>query len=430
MDEFWPVDALLQFNEEEGLAQLSHLPEVKVREVLSRLSEATGDHASDRRTEIPVALFQELRKWLPPGTGRTWVLLGLRPKRAQCEELSVFEVLGNITSRYLGAANDPSLPKNRTWTQRHGWRVDPLRLVVSERIEEVFGKKLSRALDAVGARLWGDFGIDLPRVVQATSPTMSLDTYAWWMRDNCLGSGEVLLGMELVQAPQKFLSKVQGLDTIHPANQLPAKWVDPEVRRRKLPDRFPVFSPQQVIASHLWQLCSSFPENLLSHRSLNNRLKDLNQSSLLAEMERAGLRTSHLLEVLKLLLREGVPVRDIGGLVVALLSRFSKTETPEEQAERVRPTLLPSLIGARGQQTLTVLRPEPEVLQTAAEKDLLKTASALEALLDPYDKPPAALLSPPEFRPHLGAAIRRTRFKKVWVLKPSEIPDWVEVDEF
>jgi flagellar biosynthesis protein FlhA len=125
--------------------------------------------------------------------------------------------------------------------------------------------------------------------------------------------------------------------------------------------------------------------DLLGRQELQKLLERLKEThaKLVEDMNTDNLSIGLLLRVMKNLLKEGIPVRDLPTILESLLDSGSKTRDTDLLTERVREALAPTITQAFSQEgKLRVLVLDPE-LDEALARSLIKTEEGVQITLDP-----------------------------------------------
>ncbi len=95
------------------------------------------------------------------------------------------------------------------------------------------------------------------------------------------------------------------------------------------------------------------------------------------------LSVAQVLRVLKNLLREGIPIRDLPSILESLADHAGRTKDTELLTEAVRENMAPTITSALSQDgKLKVLVLDPELDETLA-KSLIKTDDGVQITMDP-----------------------------------------------
>jgi len=137
------------------------------------------------------------------------------------------------------------------------------------------------------------------------------------------------------------LDKIQGIPTTEPSFGLPATWIAETQKSQAELLGCTVVSPLSVLSTHLAEVVRSFGPDLLDRQMVREMLDQLKSKAPAAVEgvvpELLGL--GEIQEVLRNLLNERVPIRDLGGILEVLANNAPATRDPDILSEAVRQTM-------------------------------------------------------------------------------------------
>jgi flagellar biosynthesis protein FlhA len=225
---------------------------------------------------------------------------------------------------------------------------------------------------------------------------------------------------------------------------LPAWWIASEARERATAAGYTVVDPTTALSTHLSEVIRGYLPDLLGRQQTREMVDRIAQVSpkLVEELVPKVVSVGEVQRVLRQLLRERVPIRDLTTILEAIGDAAAVTKDPDAMVESVRGALaraicrvyqndrgdLPAISLAPGLEERllqsivrtdqgTVLAIEPAEAQSLATR----IARALEtAVAQPV------LLCTPALRPHLWRLFSRV-LPQVGVLSHNEVPTHVRV---
>jgi flagellar biosynthesis protein FlhA len=231
-------------------------------------------------------------------------------------------------------------------------------------------------------------------------------------------SGEIDPGSFLAMDGGGATGKLRGKETVDPAFGLPAWWISEAQRDEAELAGFTVIDPTSVLVTHLSEVLRSSFHEILSRDDVKDLVENARKSSPAVVEELVPDRMSYgeIQRVLRNLLYEHVPIRNMPLILESLADNISKTKDPEALSELVRQRLGRVLcdLYADRDGTLHAVTLEPEIEA--------RLAAAVGGLKDPEAKPvnPAYLQQLVEkLGESLGAAARGG--KDVVVLARSNV---------
>jgi flagellar biosynthesis protein FlhA len=131
---------------------------------------------------------------------------------------------------------------------------------------------------------------------------------------------------------------VEGLATREPSRGLPAVWIEPSLRSRAESLGYQIVEPVAVLVGHLSDVVRAHGDELLTRDATKHLVDELRKSSpaVVDELIPGQLKLSEVQQVLQLLLREQVSIRQLGQILEALGEHAHEGKDPVALAETVR----------------------------------------------------------------------------------------------
>ena len=248
--------------------------------------------------------------------------------------------------------------------------------------------------------------------------------------------------------PSRFEAKaIQGDPAIDPASGKKALWIDPSDRSVAESQGYRVLDCGQVIASHLHVVANKYAAELLSRDMTKQLIDQLRKthSATVDELIPTLMRLSEVQQVLKNLLREGVPIRPLHLVLETIGDHVTQIKDIDELTEKVRQrlarTLCQRLSDHRGRIRAMTLDPWIEDAFSSAEQSGRKVQASLAPsmfrslveqlkhytnLLEDQARP-AVLLVNPQIRPLVRQTLSDV-LPRLHILSTSEISGGVQVE--
>jgi flagellar biosynthesis protein FlhA len=230
-----------------------------------------------------------------------------------------------------------------------------------------------------------DMGFVVPPIHIRDNLQLRQGEYAIVVKGVRIAGGELFVDSMLAIDPGTTSGKIEGIDTVEPAYGLPARWITEDKREKAQLMGYTVVDNSTTIATHLSEVIKQHAHDLLGRQELQKLLERLKEThaKLVEDMNTDNLSIGLLLRVMKNLLREGIPVRDLPTILESLLDSGAKTRDTDLLTERVREALAPTITQAFSQEgKLRVLVLDPE-LDEALARSLIKTEEGVQITLDP-----------------------------------------------
>ncbi|MGB0957820.1 MAG: FHIPEP family type III secretion protein, partial [Litorivicinus sp.] len=321
-----------------------------------------------------------------------------------------------------------------------GYRLIPL-------VDRGQGGQLLARVKGVRKKLSQDLGFLLPSVHIRDNLELNPTAYRITLNGVTVGEADIQPDMEMAINPGQAFGQLDGQPCKDPAFGLDAVWINSSRRDQAQSLGYTVVDAATVVATHLNQILTENAHELLSHDDVNQLLDKLRDiSPKLAEtLVPESLNLNQLLQVLKALLKEEVPIRDFRGIAEALAEAASRSGDVVTLTAAARQALARVIVDSinGGEKELRVVALDPELeqmllksvqqsqqnggaadeavmepqLAERLQRSLISAAEALEA----EGRAPVLLVSAP-IRPLLA---RFTRFgsRQMHVLAYQEVPE-------
>ena len=229
-------------------------------------------------------------------------------------------------------------------------------------------------------------GVVLPPVRIKDNVRLEPGAYRVLIGGQEVARGTVEPGSFLAMDGGAAAGKLQGRQTVDPAFGLPAWWIDEARRDEAELLGYTVIDPTSVLITHLSEVVRGALHELLSRDDVKELVEGARKGSpaVVEELIPAKMGYGEVQQVLRNLLREGVPIRNMPAILEALADHVGRTRDPEALSELVRQRLGRVLCEMHADRSGTL---HAVTLEPAIESRL---ASAVGAGTDPE----AGLVSP------------------------------------
>jgi flagellar biosynthesis protein FlhA len=400
--------------------------------------------------EVATQLFARSR----PLAVAAGVLVGLAliPGLPKLSFLFVAAVLGGaaLANRSDGAAADappPDLPPPDTAEPIVS--VDPLGIEVGYAlvtvVDEKQGGTLLNRLRSIRKQIAAETGLVAPPVHVADNLQLGPRTYVILVKGVEVARGELFTDRLLAINPGTVRAPLEGLTTREPAFGLPAVWISPDRRDAAMGAGYTVVDPTTAISTHLSEVIRTFLPDLLTRQQTKELIDRvaLQSPKLVEELVPKVASLGDVQRVLRQLLRERVPVRDLTTILEAMADAMAASKDPDVIVETVRAALGRSICRAyqaeNGDLRLIALAP---ALEEALVASMTRTDRGAVLALDPVraqalatrlgevlareDLAQPVLLCTPALRPHVWRLLSRA-LPHIAVLSHAEVPPQVRV---
>ncbi len=223
--------------------------------------------------------------------------------------------------------------------------VDPMELEIGYAliplIDDHSSDNLLHRITNIRRQLMAELGLVLPVVRVRDNLNLQPQVYRIKIRGEEIARGEILLGRCLAIPGAVSEKSLHGTPTIEPAFGLPAIWISETDKGRAELMGYTVVNPLSVLSTHLAEAARNHAPDLLSRQMVQEMLGQLRVKTpaavegVIPEL----LNLGDILAILRNLLRERIPIRDLGGILEVLAANVGATRDPDILAEAVRQTM-------------------------------------------------------------------------------------------
>jgi flagellar biosynthesis protein FlhA len=221
-------------------------------------------------------------------------------------------------------------------------RVDRVSLEIGYRlIPLIQDEKGSGVLDHISQlrrRFASSDGVVVPPVRIKDNIQLDPTAYRILVGGQEVARGKVEPGHHLAMDGGGASGSVQGTETVDPAFGLPAWWIASSERDEAELKGFTVIDPTSVLVTHLSEVLSASMADILNRDDVKELVENVKRVSpaLVEEVVPDKVGYGELQQVLRNLLREGVPIRNMPAILEAVADQIGKTRDPETLTELVR----------------------------------------------------------------------------------------------
>ncbi len=184
-------------------------------------------------------------------------------------------------------------------------------------------------------------GVVLPPVRIKDNIRLDPGVYRILIGGQEVASGSIEPGSHLAMDGGGATGKLRGKETTDPAFGLPAWWISEAQRDEAELAGFTVIDPTSVLVTHLSEVLRSAFHEILSRDDVKDLVENVRKTSPAVVEELIPEKMNHgdIQRVLRGLLYEGVPIRNMPMILEALADNVAKTRDPEALCELVRQRL-------------------------------------------------------------------------------------------
>lgn len=214
-------------------------------------------------------------------------------------------------------------------------------------------------------------GIVIPPVRIRDNIQLKPNEYVIKIRGNEIARGELRMGNFLALNPGTAFEDIEGVPTKEPTYGLPAIWITEQNRDKAENAGYTVVEPTAVLATHLVEVIKANSHKLLSRKDVNSLIENLKQDNptVVEELIPNLMTVGSVHKVLQKLLKESIPIRDLGTILETLADYSPMTKDTDVLVEYVRYALSPAITQKFMEQDgkIYALTIDPEVEQVLME---------------------------------------------------------------
>jgi flagellar biosynthesis protein FlhA len=207
------------------------------------------------------------------------------------------------------------------------------------------GGDLLDRIQRIRQNVAADIGVILPKVRIRDSFRLDQHQYRIKIADMAVAEGTVQPGMFLAMDSGMTTGTVPGVATKDPAFGTPALWITPAAREQAEMHGYTVVEPGAVIATHLTETIRKHADEILTRDATKHLLDELKKTSpaVVDELVPSVMKLSDVQQILQMLLREHVPIRQLGPILETLGDYAARTKDFILLTELVRARLARTL---------------------------------------------------------------------------------------
>ena len=223
--------------------------------------------------------------------------------------------------------------------------VEPIELEVGYSliplVDESSGGKLINRIVIFRRQYAQEMGFVVPTVRMHDSSVIGTNQYTIRIKGEEVAKGEILVDYYLALEPSKPLGEIDGIETVEPAYGIPSRWILPENKEMAEIYGYNVIDPLSVMLTHLSETIRKYAHELLNRAETVQLVENLKRTEpdLVEEAIPNIVSYATLEKVLRNLLREGVPIKDLGIILETLVDSLTQGRDIEAATEQVRGAL-------------------------------------------------------------------------------------------
>lgn len=224
-------------------------------------------------------------------------------------------------------------------------QVDPMEIEIGfgliPLVDETRADNLLNRVTNIRRQLVLDLGFILPKVRIRDNLRLPPHRYRLRLRGAEVGHGDLMLNRHLAMPTRPDAPPIEGIEAVEPAFGLPAWWVDEDTRDEAEMSGYTVVDPLSVLVTHMSEVIKSHAPQLLGLQDVQDLLDNLRKTypAAVEGVVPDRLSLSEFQQVLRNLLRERVPIRDLLTIVETVSRYAGESRDPNVLGELSRRAL-------------------------------------------------------------------------------------------
>ena len=208
-------------------------------------------------------------------------------------------------------------------------------------VDESSGGKLISRIVIFRRQYAQDMGFVIPSIRLHDSSALGTNQYVVKIKGEEVARGEILVDYYLALEPVNPAGEIDGIETIEPAYGIPSRWILPENKEMAEIYGYTVIDPLSVMQTHLSEVVRRHAYELLGRAEVMQLVENLKKTApeLVEEAIPNVLSYANLERVLRSLLKEGVPIRDLATILETAVDSLMTTKDLDMVCENIRVAL-------------------------------------------------------------------------------------------
>ncbi|MCL2036875.1 MAG: flagellar biosynthesis protein FlhA [Oscillospiraceae bacterium] len=186
-----------------------------------------------------------------------------------------------------------------------------------------------------------EMGMVFPSVRMRNNPEINPNQYLIKIKGEEVARGEILTDHYLAIDNGDVTNPVDGIDTIEPAFGIPARWISEDKKVMADIAGYTLIDPVSVMITHLSEIVRLHCHEVLSRQDVKTMVENMKESNpaVVEDLIPGIVSIGYLQKVLAILLREGVPIRDMETILESLGENAASLKDMDIAVEYVRQAL-------------------------------------------------------------------------------------------
>jgi len=202
------------------------------------------------------------------------------------------------------------------------------------------GGDLLERIKAMRKKIANEYGFLVPQIRIKDNLNLKPTEYEILLKGVNVAKGEVFPDKYLAMATPMVVEEIDGIKVKEPAFGIDAIWIDEDKKEEALMNGYTVVDPSTVIVTHLNEIIKEYAEDLLTRQDIQELLDRVKKDYPAIVDDTLKVANIGLIQrVLKNLLHEKVPIKDMITILETIADLAEYTKNPEIITEQVRSAL-------------------------------------------------------------------------------------------
>ena len=208
-------------------------------------------------------------------------------------------------------------------------------------VDESSGGKLISRIVIFRRQYAQDMGFVIPSIRLHDSSALGTNQYVVKIKGEEVARGEILVDYYLALEPTSPGGEIDGIETIEPAYGIPSRWILPENKEMAEIYGYTVIDPLSVMQTHMSEVVRRHAYELLGRAEVIQLVENLKKTApeLVEEAIPNFLTYANLERILRSLLKEGVPIRDLATILETAVDSLATIKDLDMVTENIRVAL-------------------------------------------------------------------------------------------
>ncbi|MCL1881700.1 MAG: flagellar biosynthesis protein FlhA [Oscillospiraceae bacterium] len=186
-----------------------------------------------------------------------------------------------------------------------------------------------------------EMGMVFPSVRMRNNPEINPNQYLIKIKGEEVTRGEILTDHYLAIDNGDVVNQVEGIDTIEPAFGIPARWISEDKKVVADVAGYTLIDPVSVMITHLSEVVRTHCHEILSRQDVKTMVENMKESNpaVVEDLIPSIVSIGYLQKVLCMLLKEGIPIRDMETILESLAENVASLKDIDIAVEYVRQAL-------------------------------------------------------------------------------------------